>query len=316
MKKERKSSWQLQIFLGIVIIVIIIICVVKLIKWDKSGDNVVMEDIAEGTYDYESLDVVFTVDKDILESHGYDDVNTILCIGNDIFSEKPNDVSIIDMISKMDDVEVVDLSVVSSQVTDKANSYSSRDVSVWQAANLFEIVYALCNNDFSLQQAAAEQSVMIDADYCNKLSSVNMDEIDTVYIMYDSCDYRFSSILYDPEDPYNTATYEGAYRAAVTTLQNAYPHLRIILGSPYMHAVILDENVKPASEFSFGNGNLSEYVMRQYNIAMECCISYEDNYFGLITEKNMNDYCNVNMLSDDGLQLIGKHIVEFLQRKY
>lgn len=315
MEKEKKKI-SLNLILALLILGIIVFCGIRLYLWNSSGKNVVMEEVEAGTYDYESLDVVFNVDKEILENHGTDDINTILCIGNEVLIAKPEGTSLADIISTVPDSEMIVLSAYGTQVTDAVNSYNTYDVSVWQSGNLFDIVKALCYGNFSLQEKAMAEETIISEEYYNILTSVDMDKVDTLFIMYDSVDYVKGSALYNPDDKFDTAYYEGALRASITTIQETYPHIKIVVGSPYLHATIVGEDVMPVTMIDNGVCNLSEYVMRQYNIAMETCVSYDDNYFGLITEETMNYYCNVDALNLTGIELIGNHIKEFLERSY
>ena len=81
MNEKSKSSWKPQAIAGALILVIIVVIVVKLVIWDRSG-NIELEDVEAGTFDYESLDIVFNVDQSILDAHSSDDVNDILILGN------------------------------------------------------------------------------------------------------------------------------------------------------------------------------------------------------------------------------------------
>lgn len=314
MKEKKEHGWKLQMLLLAVILIIVAVCIIKLIIWNKSG-NIVLEDIAEGTYDYESLDMVFTVDPDNLAGREDDGVNTVLIIGNSFPVIAPGGKSIADMIDSMDDTDVITLSAYAGKISDEVNAYNT-EKTYWQAANLYEIADALCTGDYSLQKEALEHEVHVNQNLYDTITSIDMDKVDTLFILYDSVDYTSKSSLYDPDNKFNTGTYEGALRASITEIQSTFPYIRIIVGSPFLHGVVGDETVDAATLVNYGNGNLSEYVMRQYNIAMECCVSYVDNYFGLITEETMNYYCNVNELSAEGVELIGNHIVEYLMKKY
>jgi hypothetical protein len=318
MNDTKKNSWKPQAIAGALILIVIAVIVVKLIIWDKSG-NVELEEVEAGAFDYESLDIVFNVDKDILDAHPSDDVNDILLLGNESAASAPGGRSIVDMISEIDNTRVTSLTYYYSQVADATNAFGNSEVSFWQSANLYDLVKALCTNDYSLQKTALDNGEVIDQAFYDKLVSTDLDKIDTLIIFYDSIDYRKASVLYDPNDKYNTSTYEGALRAAITSIQSAAPHIKIIVASPYLHGVVNNDGFEPATMINYGNGNLSEYVMREYNIAMECCVSYCDNFFGLITEDTMTKYCNdgtVYLLNADGVKLIGSHMVEFIQRQY
>jgi len=318
MNDTKKNSWKPQAIAGALILIILALIVVKLVIWDKSG-NVELEEVEAGAFDYESLDIVFNVDKDILDAHPSDDVNDILLLGNESAASAPGGSSIVDMISEIDNTRVTSLTYYYSQVADATNAFGNSEVSFWQSANLYDLVKALCTNDYSLQKTALDNGEVVDQAFYDKLVSTDLDKIDTLIIFYDSIDYRKASVLYDPNDKYNTSTYEGALRAAITSIQSAAPHIKIIVASPYLHGVVNNDGFEPATMINYGNGNLSEYVMREYNIAMECCVSYCDNFFGLITEDTMTKYCNdgtVYLLNADGVKLIGDHMVEFIQRQY
>jgi hypothetical protein len=318
MNEQRKSSWKPQAIAGALILVIIAVIIVKLIIWDRSG-NVELEEVEAGTFDYESLDIVFNVDQTILDSHPSDDVNDILILGNEGSTASPGGKSIIDIISEIENTRVTSLSYYYSQVADATNAFGNDNVSFWQCANLYDLVKALCSKDYSLQKTALDNGEVISQEFYDKLVSIDLDKIDTVILFYDSIDYRKASVLYDPNDKYNTSTYEGSLRATITSIQSSAPHIKIIVASPYLHGVINNKNIEPATMINYGNGNLSEYVMREYNIAMECCVSYCDNFFGLITEDTMTKYCDpstVYLLNADGVKLIGNHMAEFIQRPY
>ena len=318
---EKKPGGRLLLLIpALLILLAIVFIVVKLVIWDRSG-NVELEEVEAGTYDYESLDIVFSVDAEVLKEHGDDGINDIVLIGNSYAVSSPSGPTIADMIAGMPDTKLTTLCYYYGQITDTANAYGNNDVSVWQAANLFEIVKALCTKDYSLQKKALDQETVISEKLYDDLTSTDLDKIDEVIIMYDSIDYRTSAVLYNPTDKYDTSTYEGALRASITRLQSDYPHLKIIVASPYLHGIIDDNGADftLATMKNYGNGNLSEYVMREYNIAMECCVSYVDNFFGLITEDNVLDNCDISTvygLNENGVKLIGSHMTDFISRKY
>ncbi len=320
MEEKKGLGWKLHIVVVALILVFAALIMITLIKWDRSGKNVVLEDVEEGEFDYESLDYVFIVDPETLAAHGPDDgINNILCIGDDLLIKNDyvgGDSLLTIMQRGIPDSQITNLSLVGTRIADTQNAYLNNNVTYWQAANLYDVVHALCTQDFSLQKEALDNDAIISKEYYDALTAVDLDKIDTVFIIYSSVDYINASNLYDPEDDYNTATFDGALRASIKTLQSAYPHIRIVVGSPYLHGVIQGTEVLPASTVNYGNGTLSEYVMRSYNVAMECCVSYEDNYFGLINEGNVNDYCNADTLLNPGIDLIGDHIVEYFKRKY
>lgn len=313
----KKKGISITAIMGLLILAIIIFAAVKLIIWNNQ--TVELEDVEAGAYDYESLDYVFIVNPEVIEAHGHDDINQILFLGDAFVTDDSDNASILDFVKNAPDCEVETLTCADAKIAGFTNSYSG-EASVWQANCLYDTVKAMCTKDYSLQESALEIADSISVDYrafYEKLLTIDLDKFDTLYIAYSSTDFVKSSVLYDPNDDYNVATYEGGLRASIKLLQETYPHLRIIYGSQYLHKVYdVDGELKPATLVNYGNGNLSEYVMRAYNIAMECCISYDDNFFGLITEDNADEYCEYDILNPAGKKLIGESIVEYLQMKY
>ena len=318
MKEKNKLGWKLHLIIALAMLAIILVCVFKLWKCNTT-DTVVLEEVEAGTFDYESLDFVFNVDSEILAEHGTDDINTILVIGDDVMTHRdtPESKNLVEKLEEIPDSEIISLCLGSTSVSDTQNAYTTDDVTYWQAGNLYDVLKALATRDFSLQKEALDNDAFITADYYATLSSVDLNEIDTLFIMYSSVDYLGTHALYNPEDDYDTSTYEGALRASIHLIQDNFPHIRIVVGSPFLHNVMLEDgSLVPATTINYGNGNLSEFVMRGYNIAMECCVSYEDNFFGLISEETVNDYSYFNYLLDPGVELIGDHMVQYFQLKY
>lgn len=317
MEKEKRKHIGIVGIMGILILGIIIFIVLKLVIWNKSGDNIVMEDVPEGTYDSESLDIVFNVDPSLTE--GKDDgVNTILCIHDGILDYKTigGTMSLCDYLREIPNSEIISIPLYASQVADAINAYAGPVENYWQAGNLYDVVYALCNNDLSLQKMSVDNGGHVAETQYEALCSVDMDKVDTIFIMYDSADYSNASVLYNPEDDYDTTTYEGALRASLSLLQKTHPEIRVVFGSSFFHGVIQDDHVVSAAMVNYGNGTLSEYVKRAYNIVMERGLSYLDNYYNLINEENLGDYCSVDTLTDEGIKLLGEHMKDYFQRRY
>ena len=75
---EKKPGGRLLLLIpALLILLAIVFIVVKLVIWDRSG-NVELEEVEAGTYDYESLDIVFSVDAEVLTEHGDDGINDIV----------------------------------------------------------------------------------------------------------------------------------------------------------------------------------------------------------------------------------------------
>lgn len=314
MEEKKKGSWMIQLIVFGIILAVAAVVIFRLIKWNNS--TVELEEVEAGSFDYESMDVVFPM---VIEDNREDDgINKMLVISNHFFDIEADGVCMGDYLEDLPDTEVTVLNCYESRVGDIQNAFNNNDVSYWQASNVYDVCYALCNNDFSLQKAAMDNNAYITKDYYDKLTSVDMMEIDTVLICYTSVDYTMAVGLYNPSDPYDTVFYESALRASIKLLQETYPHLHIIIGSPFMHGVVYGDDAvtTPATKVSYGSGYLTEYVARAYSVAMECCVSFDDNFYNVITEDTFWELCPTGILTKEGIQVIGEHLHEYLQRKY
>lgn len=317
--QKKKFGWMPQLILLVVIVAIIVVVILRLKKWNESTVEI-DHNIDPTAYETESLDLSFHIDQDILAAHGDDGVNRMLVMGNYMVKRDEDGKSIIDNMRKsMPDWEITDISAYQSMVT--APTYISDDEfpggHFWSPFSLYYLAKGLCTRDYAIQEYNLYDNGSLtieDADeYLKLYESIDLNDYDVLLIMYASTDYYQMQTLYNDADEMDVTTYMGSLRSTFKLLNECYPHLRVVVSSPFMTYCEMDGERAMGTLTNFGSGTESEYVMREYYVCTEYCISFIDNYFNYITEKNLDKYVEYNKLNADGIEAVSNHIIEFLK---
>ncbi len=150
-----------------------------------------------------------------------------------------------------------------------------------------------------------------------ELEAVDMDKVDMIIIMYDTTDYNTLSAADNPNSEYDVTAYTGALRLSIQNLQKAFPHIQIFIMS-HTYARYKDENGKMhnGTVTDLGNGNVPHYLIMEYNAALDCGVSFIDNYFGTINEENYKDYMIDHMhYNDAGRELLAERIAKIINEE-
>ena len=101
------------------------------------------------------------------------------------------------------------------------------------------LVDSLLNKDFSSQKNAAEDLADAYMQRINTLEKIDFNEIDVVTIFYGTNDFGYSALLAcdGSNEEAIRGSVEGAVKYSITKLQEAYPHLRIIVLTPYWRSI-------------------------------------------------------------------------------
>lgn len=315
MEKEKKKKFRIGLNMAVflIIIAVIVLIVLRLNKWNNSSTSVDLSDIEDGQYDMECLDYYVYPPEDYDDGHVDDGVTDILIIGDYIVNNYGEDHSILNILKENLDANIYDLTAEKEKMT---NDYTNVTAGI-NCFSLNSIVTALIDKDFTNQQMTYPTEPFMTEErydaYMETLTTVDLTDIDMVIIMYSLHDYYASApeIFQDEDHPYG---YHGALHSSIKMLQENYPHLQIVLSSPtpeYMTAE--DGTIQLGSNTSFGFGYETVYTTHQYAVATELCISYIDNYYYKINESNITEYLDGMKLNDAGIDLIGNHMVHFLQ---
>ena len=118
----------------------------------------------------------------------------------------------------------------------------------------------------------------------------------------------------DPNALYAEITYTGALRSGVKAIQEAYPHIRIVVMShTFCHSIDENGNFQNGDRTDLGHGTLSHYLQKELDATMDVSVSFIDNFYGSINEDNyldyMTDYIHFN---DAGRELLAQRFADCL----
>lgn len=177
---------------------------------------------------------------------------------------------------------------------------------------------AVVSGDFSQQEAHASD-VGVQVPFRVKiLKSIDFNNVDIVTIAYGANE---GGLAQDNEnDKFDTYTYKGAARYAVKNLLEAFPHLRIVLLTPFYRfydseGLDSDERVRGSTGLK-----LTDNVQSIKEVAEELKVPFVDMYYSLgINKYNRLEYYSptdgVHPLSN-GRKLIGERLAGELLRLF
>lgn len=311
---EEKKKISIHAVLGILIAAIVIFCVVRLILWDKRS-VIVDTDIDPGTYDMECMDFYVYPDEEQLANHPDDGEEHIVVIGNDFVGNRGKRHSIINILKDRMDAKFYDLSSKKAFLTSEALF----NTATLDGFSLYYQVWDLVNGDKTNPEKCPWGDVFQDRGdkkrYLADFDAIDINKIDTVMIMYSMYDYYNTrpTLVLDGED---IRGYHGALYSSIKLLKDSYPHLNVIVVSPYP-TFLYGENKSMilANATDYGWGTASVYIEHALAVATELCVSYIDNYFYVINDSNITEYVDEFNLTDKGVSLIADHIIKFLTVK-
>jgi len=295
-----------------------------IIAWNGRSTVVDTSDILPDEFDMENMDYYVYPDPEILAARDDDGQDTILFIGNSILSNRGEENSLINAVKdRLPDSNIYSLITDVGKVTsDRAAGEGYEDLE--DSVALIPIINGLINREFDptlgliseySKSIFYENSEERCTEFLNTWTTLDLDTVDTVIIMYSLMDYYdgVPTLLLDNEA---INCYYGALFTAVQMLQEAYPHLCIVLAAPVPGYLVDSEGKVTLSNLQdFGMGNSSAYVDMMYYVATKFCVSYLDNYFYGITDENITEYVDNFVLTEKGVKLVSRHIYDFLTNK-
>lgn len=315
-KKGPDRTLFLHLALIAFILLIGIIGIVKLIKWNRGRESEYDPNEISTEFDTEPEDYFVPLDYATAALQKDDDVTSILLLGNgSLAKDKGNDESIGKRLEALTGGIVYDASLNHTFLSVKNAAYDPDYPT--DVFSLYWMSYCISSGDYTLLEDTARiwESDDTAAETVEMLKNLDMDSIDVITIMYDYHDYESQRILAGPYDETLPATCCGCLLQSIRLLQQAYPHIRIIVSSPYFNYVE-DENdeLQPVSTLDFGQGTLADYMIAYKNIAVNSNVSFIDNYFGTITADNYEQYLEDDKehLNAEGKDAIAKRIAEFI----
>ena len=315
-KKKPDRAFFLHFIFIDFILLIAIVGIVRLVKWNRGRESDYDPNEITTEFDTEPEDYFVPLDSATASLQKDDDVTSILLLGNgSLAKDKGDDASIGKRLEALTGGVVYDASLDHTFLSVKNAAYDPDYPT--DVFSLYWMSYCISSGDYTLLEDTAHIWEGDDTvqETVEMLKELDMEAIDVITIMYDYHDYESERILAGPYDETLPATCCGCLLQSIRLLQQAYPHIRIIVSSPYFN-YIQDENdeAQPSGTLDFGQGTLADYMIAYKNIAVNSNVSFIDNYFGTITADNYEQYLEDDKehLNAEGKDAIAKRIADFI----
>ena len=310
-KPDRHFHINIHIIILAAIVLIVGFSAYRLYKWNKGVPSDYDPNYQTTDFDIEVMDSIIPLAPDKLEGHEDDGITTILCLGDDPFSLNQGEGGLAEQIAAKTGATVYNGSFTGTTIAMQNPSYQD-----WYFLDAFSFSYvaqSLASGDFDIMRQAAAYSY--DEAFprtTEMLASLDMSSIDILCVMYDASDYINMRPCDDPNAPYDTITYTGALRSGIESIQQVYPHIRIVIMShTFCHSIDENGNFQNGDRADLGHGTLSHYFQKELDVTMDCSVSFIDNFYGSINEDNyleyMTDYIHFN---DAGRELLANRFVQ------
>ena len=137
---ERAKRLPLHLILPILIAAVLVIAIVRFFIWSKGSDLNIDRTGSEDRFNIEVNDNMVYLPESKLEGHEDDGVTTILCLGNEPFSQDTSDSGLAAQIAELGDCNVINAAFPDSQVTCENAVYSTENLeSMDDIFNLFYV---------------------------------------------------------------------------------------------------------------------------------------------------------------------------------
>ncbi len=303
------SPFPLHLALLAAIVAVVILAVIRLLLWNRGADLTVHSGQNSGKYIIEVNDNMVYLSDSKLEGHEDDGVTTILCLGNEPFSQDTSASGLAGQIADLGGVEVINAAFPGSQVTCENAEYSVESLdSMDDIFNLFYVSYAISIGDFSSLETVASAHTEDDTyqQAVEALKNTDFEKVDIIAVMYDGSDYINGMSMQNPDVPEELTTYVGSLTNSFQLLQEAYPYIRIVFMSPYYS----EYNGASGRTTDIGNGTLVNYFQWAYDTCGSCSVSFLDNYYGSVNENNCGEYLSDGVhLNASGATKVADHFV-------
>lgn len=303
----------------VAIIGIVAIIFFRFQNWGVEVDlNEIFKD-GQGTYD-NTMDSILPLmdDKGQIIKREID-TPVILAFGNAPFADdRDSEDNLCNLIAQKTGATVYNCSVTDSYLAAKDYVYDA-NVNPMDAYCFYWLATLAVDGPIdhyyeSAEAAMGENLPAGAAEAYDTLSSIDMNEVDVITIMYDATDYLLGHQMYNDENPTDPIQFTGNLEAGLEMIQTNYPHIRIIVMSPaYAYAIDEQGNYVSSDMYTYGQDVLSTYSIMQTASCLRHSVSFIDHLYGTITEDNADEYLIDNLhLNVEGRKLIADRFEYFL----
>lgn len=316
---EPKAKFKINMHLVLILAIVLIaaISVYRLVKWNQ-GTTIDEDDTPIDTtqFDIEVQDMIIPMDASRLEGREDDGVTTILCLGNNPFSDDRSETGLAAKIAEKTDAVVYDCSFPNSSAACKYPVYNpeyTRD-----HFNFYYVVECFRNNEFTaINSIAGDEPDPRYQEAVDVMKTVDMDKVDVIVVMYDSTDYNNGIPSDNPDNPMDVTAFTGGLTVTLNNIQSTWPHIRIFVMSP-TYAQYMDEegNLYNGTRKDLGNGTLNHYFVKEIDAVTACGVSIIDNYYGTINEDNYAEYMTDHMhYNEKGREKLADRIADIINNR-
>ncbi len=177
---------------------------------------------------------------------------------------------------------------------------------------------AIATGDFGAQQTVRirESGTEHFADTIDSLEGIDFDNVQILFVGHGINDYHAGVSIGNPGNPEDAYTFSGALRRSITTLQKAYPDLRIILVTPTYSWYPSAEHT--CEEQDFGGGILEAYVQAELTIAEELGIEVLDVYHDYYPHEAFEDWMQYTSdgvhPNEAGRRMLAETLADYVNR--
>lgn len=324
MKDKINIQKYAHIFFLSVIAIIFIIAVVKLIIWNN-GTKFEVSDTSENL-NTEVEDYFVTMDPALLEGREDDGVTTIVMLGDDILSSQRGEDGVATLVKESTNSTVYNCSFEGSSMA-SAKAVMDLDNHPMDAFSAYRISSCIATEDFQLLDYALanlEEPESYFADTIELLRNMDFNNVDIIMLHYGVNDYlagRVTTNIYDPND---VASVTGSLAYTIETIQNKYPHIRIVVSSPTFcyyeeeDGTLVGSDLRKTGDNDLNTlGSLGDYMIAMKVICVERNVTFIDNYYGVnINTETAQQYLEDNVVPNkEGRKMLADHISDVVNNK-
>lgn len=318
-QKAPKSGFHINLHLILIaaILLIALISVYRLYKWNQGTPlDMDTENIDLSQFDIEALDMIIPMDSSLLEGREDDGVTTILCLGNNPFTDDRSETGLAAQIASKTDSVVYDCAFPDSSAACRYPVYNPEYTK--DHFNFYYVTECFRNNEFTaISSIAGDEPDPRYSETVEVMKTVDMDKVDIIVIMYDSTDYNMGTPSDNPDNPVDVTAFTGGLRTTINNIKETWPYIRVLVMSPsYAQYMDEDGNLHNGTITDLGNGTLNHYLVKEADAVMDCGVSFIDNYFGTINEDNYEEYMSDHMhYNNAGREKLAERIADIINNR-
>lgn len=303
------------------LLVFVLLCVAFIFKFSNWGERIDINSIIpdkSGQY-IDVLDQILpAIDAEGKPIRGVKNP-TILAFGNAPFADdRDSEDNLARIIERECGATVYNCSVSGSYLASESYYYEANKYPMDAYCFYWLITLAVNgNNDFYYEQAAnvlGEDLPEGAKEAYDILTTIDLNEVDVITVMYDATDYLMGHEMYDDANDTNVEQFTGNLEAGIELLHSVYPEIRVIVMSPtYAYAIDEEGTYVSSDMYTYGWDVLSTYVIKQYGSCASRQVTFIDHLYGTITEANADEYLIDNLhLNVEGRKLVAKRFIDAL----